>query len=64
MLATVRLVAPNLQIPPTATQSLVARACGMADWGALLAALDETRHRVSATWRGIVDQTTENDDGE
>lgn len=58
LLVTMRLVAPDGQPPPEATRALVARACRMADWGGLLARLDETRQAVEQSW-----QAMEADDG-
>jgi glutamate-ammonia-ligase adenylyltransferase len=51
MLVMFRLVSPNSAEPPEATRSLVAHACGCADWNALLAAHDAARQRVSDFWR-------------
>jgi glutamate-ammonia-ligase adenylyltransferase len=53
MLVIFRLVSPSADEPPAATRPLVARACGLADWKALLAAHDEARQRVSALWRDV-----------
>lgn len=54
MLVTVRLMAPSLDIPPEITRPIIARACGMSEWEALLAALDVTRQRVAESWMAIV----------
>ena len=32
LLVTLRLVAPDCAVPPPASQALIARACGLADW--------------------------------
>ena len=48
LLVTLRLVAPDAQPPGTATQQLVARALGMADWDAVVASLATVRQDVSA----------------
>jgi glutamate-ammonia-ligase adenylyltransferase len=48
-----RLVSPNSAEPAEATRPLVARACGLADWDALLAAHDAARQRVSALWDAV-----------
>jgi glutamate-ammonia-ligase adenylyltransferase len=48
-----RLVSPNSAEPPEATRPLVARACGLPDWQALLAAHDRARQRVSALWARV-----------
>lgn len=50
LLVTVRLVAPDMQLPSTATQALIARACGQSDWETLLAVLETVRQSVSAFW--------------
>ena len=52
-LVTMRLVAPDLKEPIAATQVLVARACGCADWADLLAELDAKRHGVRTEWQHI-----------
>jgi glutamate-ammonia-ligase adenylyltransferase len=54
MLVTVRLMAPSLDIPPEITRPVIARACGMSEWEALLAALDTTRQSVMQSWMAIV----------
>ena len=54
MLVTVRLMAPSLDIPPEITRPIIARACGMPEWEALLAELDMTRQRVAQSWMAIV----------
>jgi glutamate-ammonia-ligase adenylyltransferase len=53
MLVMFRLVSPNSAEPPAATRPLVARACGCADWNALLAAHGAARQRVSDLWRDV-----------
>ncbi len=53
LLVTLRLVAPDSQIPPEATRPLVARAVGVKDWDAVLAELERTRQEVSACWGAI-----------
>ncbi|RHW18025.1 bifunctional [glutamine synthetase] adenylyltransferase/[glutamine synthetase]-adenylyl-L-tyrosine phosphorylase [Sphingomonas gilva] len=53
LLVTLRLVAPDAEAPPPATAALVARACGLADWDALVARLDATRQAVSACWHAL-----------
>jgi glutamate-ammonia-ligase adenylyltransferase len=50
MLVMSRLVSPNSAEPPEATRPLVAAACGMADWDALLAAHDDARQRIRRLW--------------
>jgi glutamate-ammonia-ligase adenylyltransferase len=53
MLVMSRLVSPSSAEPPDATKPLVAAACGMADWDALLAAHDDARQRIGKLWRDI-----------
>jgi glutamate-ammonia-ligase adenylyltransferase len=53
LLVTLRLVAPDAQPPGASTQALIARAVGLADWGAVVAQLDRTRQEVSACWAKI-----------
>ena len=62
MLVTFRLVAPRSDEPPPATRELVARACGFEDWGALLAAHDAARQRISQLWRATA-STSETQNG-
>jgi glutamate-ammonia-ligase adenylyltransferase len=59
MLVMFRLVAPSSAAPPEATRPLVAAACGLADWTALLAAHDSARQRVSALWRRVAAEAGE-----
>ena len=47
LLVTLRLVAPDAQVPGVATQDLIARALGMADWPTVVASLDTNRQDVS-----------------
>jgi glutamate-ammonia-ligase adenylyltransferase len=53
MLVTLRLVSPNSAEPPPASRPLVARACGLPDWEALLAAHGAARQRVAEFWREV-----------
>nr|WP_106639580.1 bifunctional [glutamate--ammonia ligase]-adenylyl-L-tyrosine phosphorylase/[glutamate--ammonia-ligase] adenylyltransferase [Allosphingosinicella vermicomposti] len=53
MLVMFRLVSPSSAEPPGASRFLVARACGMDDWNALLAAYDRARRSVSDLWRQV-----------
>jgi glutamate-ammonia-ligase adenylyltransferase len=48
-----RLVSPRTAEPPAATRPLVARACGLADWNALLAAHAAARQSVAELWRNV-----------
>jgi [glutamine synthetase] adenylyltransferase / [glutamine synthetase]-adenylyl-L-tyrosine phosphorylase len=53
MLVMFRLVSPESDEPPDETKPLVAAACGLADWNALLAAHDAARQRVAELWRRV-----------
>ncbi|PSJ37163.1 bifunctional [glutamate--ammonia ligase]-adenylyl-L-tyrosine phosphorylase/[glutamate--ammonia-ligase] adenylyltransferase [Sphingomonas deserti] len=53
MLVMFRLVSPNSAEPAGASRPLVARACGLADWDALLAAHEQARQSVSELWRSV-----------
>jgi glutamate-ammonia-ligase adenylyltransferase len=53
MLVMFRLVSPSSAEPAKATRPLVARACGLADWNALLAAHEEARQSVSELWKNV-----------
>jgi glutamate-ammonia-ligase adenylyltransferase len=57
MLATIRLVAPDGNVPPPESRPLVAAICGQADWEMLLAAEQQSRQRVSALWARVKDGT-------
>jgi glutamate-ammonia-ligase adenylyltransferase len=56
LLVTLRLVAPDGKEPGEATRPLVARALGLADWPAVVAAFAATRQEVAALWQEIVDE--------
>ncbi|MEA1014939.1 bifunctional [glutamine synthetase] adenylyltransferase/[glutamine synthetase]-adenylyl-L-tyrosine phosphorylase [Sphingosinicella sp. LY1275] len=62
MLVAFRLVSPRSDEPPPASRELVARACGLENWDALLAAHDGARQRISQLWRAIA-STSEIQDG-
>ncbi|HEX8467647.1 MAG TPA: bifunctional [glutamine synthetase] adenylyltransferase/[glutamine synthetase]-adenylyl-L-tyrosine phosphorylase [Allosphingosinicella sp.] len=53
MLVMFRLVSPASDEPPEETKPLVAAACGLGDWNALLAAHDAARHRVAELWKSV-----------
>jgi glutamate-ammonia-ligase adenylyltransferase len=53
MLVTFRLVSPSSAEPPAASRALVAAACGLPDWDALLAAHEAARQTVSQLWRAV-----------
>ena len=59
LLVTIRLVAPDTAEPAPATRALIARAMGLADWPAVVAAFAATRQEVVSMWGEIM----ENDDG-
>jgi glutamate-ammonia-ligase adenylyltransferase len=61
LLVTLRLVAPSLAEPATTSQALIARACGQADWPALLAAYGEARLRISKWWAAVSGSTGRGD---
>ena len=51
LLVTLRLVAFDGQEPGEATRPLVARALGLADWPAVVAAFAQTRQEVASVWQ-------------
>ncbi len=51
ILLTMRLMSPTASEPGAAARDAIARACGQADWAALLAALDAARQSVGEVWR-------------
>jgi glutamate-ammonia-ligase adenylyltransferase len=53
MLVMFRLVSPAGREPPEATRELVAQACGLPNWKALLEAHDATRQRISELWARV-----------
>jgi glutamate-ammonia-ligase adenylyltransferase len=59
MLVTMRLVSPKSAEPPPASRNLVARACGLANWQALLAAHDAARQKISELWQRVAASTEE-----
>ncbi|AOH84574.1 glutamine-synthetase adenylyltransferase [Sphingomonas panacis] len=61
LLITLRLVAPDAEIPPPPTQALIARALGMADWDAVVASFATTRQEVAACLASVA---TGDDDGD
>lgn len=56
MLVMFRLVSPSSSEPPEATRPLVAQACGLPGWKALLEAHDEARQRVARLWAEVSGQ--------
>jgi glutamate-ammonia-ligase adenylyltransferase len=53
VLLAMRLMSPTATEPGPAARQAIARACGVADWAALLAVLDEARQSVGEAWRRI-----------
>ena len=53
MLVTMRLVSPGSAEPPAQSRALVARACGVADWQALVSAYGMARAVVAGEWARI-----------
>ncbi|MEA3037616.1 MAG: [glutamine synthetase] adenylyltransferase / [glutamine synthetase]-adenylyl-L-tyrosine [Sphingomonadales bacterium] len=53
MLVMFRLVSPAGREPPEATREVVAQACGLPDWNALLDAHDAARQRISELWARV-----------
>lgn len=53
LLVVVRLVAPDGMYPPDASRGIVARACGLASWAALLDAVLDARRQVAAAWTQV-----------
>jgi [glutamine synthetase] adenylyltransferase / [glutamine synthetase]-adenylyl-L-tyrosine phosphorylase len=55
LIVTLRLVSPHMEPPGPATRAIVARACGAADWDALLAQIDTARQCIQAEWQVVLD---------
>jgi glutamate-ammonia-ligase adenylyltransferase len=53
MLVMFRLVSPGGREPPEATREVVAQACGLSNWQALLEAHDAARQRISELWARV-----------
>ncbi|HEY0114640.1 MAG TPA: bifunctional [glutamate--ammonia ligase]-adenylyl-L-tyrosine phosphorylase/[glutamate--ammonia-ligase] adenylyltransferase [Allosphingosinicella sp.] len=53
MLVTLRLVSPRSGDPPPASRDLIASACRMGGWEALLAAHAAARQSIAETWRAV-----------
>jgi glutamate-ammonia-ligase adenylyltransferase len=53
MLVTLRLVSPASTAPPEASQALVARTCGQADWPSLVKAYETARGLISGEWKRV-----------
>ena len=48
-----RLVAPDAGVPAEESRAVVARACGMEDWNALLARITAARQSIGAAWTAL-----------
>lgn len=59
LLVSVRLLAPGGHEPPEAARAVLAEACGMADYPALLQAADEARQEVAQSWAELFGQQLE-----
>lgn len=55
MLVTQRLVSPGSTEPPDGSKALVARACGLADWPSLVAALEQARAIIGKEWQRVAE---------
>jgi len=53
ILVILRLVSPSSAAPPEPSRALVARACGLESWEALVAAHDRAREMVLALWERV-----------
>jgi glutamate-ammonia-ligase adenylyltransferase len=53
LIVTLRLVAPDAQVPEPTTQALIARAVSLPDWAETLAAFARTRQEVMQFWHDI-----------
>jgi glutamate-ammonia-ligase adenylyltransferase len=56
ILVILRLVSPSSAVPAEPSRALVARACGLASWDALVAAHDAARETVRALWQQVFGQ--------
>ena len=59
LLVAARLLAPDGQPPSEGAQQVLAAACGVDDFGALLRAVDEARHGVTEAWAETFGETLE-----
>ncbi|MES2288211.1 MAG: bifunctional [glutamine synthetase] adenylyltransferase/[glutamine synthetase]-adenylyl-L-tyrosine phosphorylase [Pseudomonadota bacterium] len=58
MLVVLRLVAPDLEPPGSASRALIARACGAGDWDDLLARMRQARDTVTRQWSKVGGEKT------
>ena len=56
LVVTLRLVSPKMEAPSSATQAIVARACGVGDWDDLLVHVADARHCVQTHWQAVMDE--------
>ncbi len=56
MLVASRLLAPGSQLPSPPARQVLAKACGKANWKALLKSLKEARECVAAAWHSAFDE--------
>ena len=61
-LIVLRLASPKSTEPPEATRPLVARACGVDNWDALLESYRQARQSVRQAWAALAARYEENDD--
>ncbi len=59
LLVVVRLVAPDSLFPPAASRGIVAKACGLPGWDALVVAIRETRRAIAGNWMNVFEQELE-----
>jgi glutamate-ammonia-ligase adenylyltransferase len=59
LLVAARLLAPDSQPPPEGAAQVLARACGVADFPALLRAVEQARHGIGETWAETFGETLE-----
>jgi glutamate-ammonia-ligase adenylyltransferase len=61
LLVAARMLAPDAQEPAPAAQAVLAKACGCADWNALLAGFAAARAQVAAAWQALLGEKLEID---
>ena len=54
LLVLIRLIAPDNQEPPLATQQLIARSLNLPDWPAVLEVIETARGVVLAEWQRLL----------
>lgn len=58
LLVSLRLIAPDCSVPPPASQTLVARACGCDSWDVLQAQVESARASVQTAWQRLFGDRT------